>query len=329
MKNNNLSDIPNLPPPSLGKSDWPWLPDQVPFPVYKSRSSLPQISIVTPSFNQGQFIEETIRSVLLQGYPNLEYIIIDGGSTDGSIEIIKKYEPWLAYWESEPDQGQSHALNKGFEHATGELMAWLNTDDIYLPGALFRVADAFQKGNAQWIVGITLITDADLKILDRFMPSLYTASGRDINYESMGWIDFVCTKSSGIALPQPSSFWLRSAVLQAGGIDETLRYAMDHELYGKLAYQGFRPTLLEESLSCFRTHPEQKTAHFPVIFWQEELKIVRYWENRVNGLEKEKLRIYGEWLYKQIKYHPYNSFFQSMKSGLSNILKLFFGSRVS
>ena len=102
----------------------------------------PKISIVTPSYNQGEFIERTIRSVLLQGYPNLEYIIIDGGSTDRSVELIGKYEPFIRYWVSEPDKGQSNAINKGFQHASGGIFAWLNSDDIYLPGALVAVAKA-------------------------------------------------------------------------------------------------------------------------------------------------------------------------------------------
>jgi glycosyltransferase involved in cell wall biosynthesis len=107
------------------------------------KSELPKISIVTPSFNQGRFIEKTILSVIEQDYPNLEYIIIDGGSTDESVEIIKKYEKHLAYWVSEPDRGQSHAINKGFERATGEIFGWLNSDDWYHPGALKALAEAF------------------------------------------------------------------------------------------------------------------------------------------------------------------------------------------
>ncbi|NVO00781.1 MAG: glycosyltransferase, partial [Geobacteraceae bacterium] len=109
----------------------------------KVMTAPPKITIVTPSYNQGRFLEKTILSVLDQGYPNLEYIVIDGGSTDESVEIIKKYADRLTYWVSEPDRGQSHAINKGFERATGEIFGWLNSDDWYHPGALQAVAEAF------------------------------------------------------------------------------------------------------------------------------------------------------------------------------------------
>ena len=145
--------IEALPPIDVTKQGWPWieasdsLPDKMP-----NGSDWPRISIVTPSYNQGKFLEETIRSVFLQGYPNLEYIIIDGGSTDNSIEIIKKYEPWLTYWVSEKDRGQSHAINKGFEHATGEIYGWLNSDDYFLPRALkaFAQASIKDKNSVAW-----------------------------------------------------------------------------------------------------------------------------------------------------------------------------------
>ncbi|MHB9056559.1 MAG: glycosyltransferase family 2 protein [Paludibacteraceae bacterium] len=246
MKYNSLFDALYL-PLSAEKNNWPWSPVYTLYPQPDPTSALPRITIVTPSFNLGQFIEETIRSVLLQGYPNLEYIIIDGGSKDGSVKIIKKYEPWLSYWVSESDRGQSHAINKGLEKATGDWIAWLNADDIYLQHTFFKIAATIAQSvdPLVWIVGTTVFTDPDLHEIGLFEPSHYTAAGRDTNYVPMGWIDFVCTKRLGIALPQPSSFWQRSAVIQAGGIDESLRYAMDHELYGRLAYQGFRPLLLE------------------------------------------------------------------------------------
>src|SRR4030042_6265175 len=121
--------LKELPSPPQGKTGWPWTEESPQLHnTMPDGSPWPKISIVTPSFNQGQFIEETIRSVLLQGYSDLEYIIIDGGSKDDSIELIRKYEKWLTYWVSEPDHGQSHAINKGFRKASGEIVAWLNSD---------------------------------------------------------------------------------------------------------------------------------------------------------------------------------------------------------
>src|SRR5262245_11264512 len=126
--------LSELPPPPANKKGWPWteecaqLPDRMP-----DGSEWPRISIVTPSYNQGAFLEETLRSVLLQGYPNLEYVVIDGGSRDCSVDVIKKYERWIRYWVSEPDRGQSHAINKGFEKTNGDILAYINSDDAYLP----------------------------------------------------------------------------------------------------------------------------------------------------------------------------------------------------
>lgn len=132
------------PPAPSDKVGWPW-DSQLPelSAVMNDGRDWPKISIVTPSYNQGQFIEETIRSVLLQGYPNLEYIVIDGGSTDNSLEIIQKYEPWLRYWISEPDEGQADAIHKGFQRASGDLLAWQNSDDFYQLGAFQRIAEFF------------------------------------------------------------------------------------------------------------------------------------------------------------------------------------------
>jgi len=140
----NMPKLKNLPPSPQGRVGWPWteespeLPDSMP-----NGKPWPKISIVTPSYNQGQFLEETIRSVLLQGYPNLEYIIIDGGSTDNSVKIIKEYEPWLACWVSEPDRGQSQAINKGFKKATGEIITWICSSDSYVPNAFQKISLIF------------------------------------------------------------------------------------------------------------------------------------------------------------------------------------------
>ncbi len=134
--------LQELPAPPVGKTGWPWT-EETPPAHYAQDRDYPKISIVTPSYMQAQFLEETIRSVLLQNYPDLEYIIIDGGSTDGSKEIIKKYAPWISYWVSERDKGQTHAINKGLERVSGEIFNWLNSDDWYTPGSLAEVADCF------------------------------------------------------------------------------------------------------------------------------------------------------------------------------------------
>src|SRR5690349_20315753 len=169
--------------------------------------SLPRISIVTPSYNQGQYLEQTIRSVLEQGYPNLQYIICDGGSTDGSVEIIKKYEKHLAWWCSEKDRGQSHAINKGFQHATGDVYAYLNSDDYYLPGALNRVAEAWQAGG-RFIVGWSQYLEPH----GDFRPYPVQQHG-----EPSDWL----IKNP---IPQQSSFWSAQLFKQLGPFREDLHY---------------------------------------------------------------------------------------------------------
>jgi glycosyltransferase involved in cell wall biosynthesis len=164
----NLQD---LPPPPPDKQGWPWTVATVPLPLQQSNGTdWPRISIVTPSYNQGEFIEETIRSVLLQGYPNLEYIIIDGGSTDTTLAMIKKYQPYIAHWVSEPDRGQSHALNKGFQQATGDFVGWQNSDDFYAIDALATLAHTYQQDpDIDILYGSTKYVDRDSNFLN-FYP---------------------------------------------------------------------------------------------------------------------------------------------------------------
>lgn len=313
----------------IDKTGWPWTDATPPLPpTMPDGSPWPKISIVTPSFNQAQYIEETIRSVLLQGYPNLEYLIIDGGSTDGSVEIIKKYSPWLTYWVSEPDRGQSHAINKGIDKASGDWIAWLNSDDIYLPDTFSKIAATISRSakTTSWIVGTTVITDQYLHKTALFKPNMYTVSKKHKNYISMGWVDFICSGYSRVSIPQPSSFWLRSAVIKAGKIDESLYYIMDYELYIRLAYEGFLPYLINEELAFFRSHQEQKTSNYPLPCWLEQLKVIYSWADRVDGYQKKTLESYGKWLENQIKYYPYQVFYESVKSTIKKPLKFMFGS---
>jgi glycosyltransferase involved in cell wall biosynthesis len=136
-----LRDLPAGPP---GKTGWPWTEETAPLPATApGGKSWPRISIVTPNYNYGAYLEAAIRSVILQGYPNLEYFVIDGGSSDRSVEILRKYEPWLTYWESERDRGQTHAINKGLARCTGEVVNWLCSDDMLMPGALEAIGRCF------------------------------------------------------------------------------------------------------------------------------------------------------------------------------------------
>lgn len=224
-----------------GKKDWPW---NIDFSIVHEKNQWPKISIVTPSYNQGQYLEETIRSVLLQGYPNLEYIIMDGGSTDNSVEIIKKYEPWLTYWVSEKDKGQSDAINKGFRIATGDIMGWINSDDLLKPGALGFVAIQLSNHDKPaWMIGASEIIDADgnkLRVREPGDPTM----GKMI-FWGKNWF------------PQQSTFWNRKMWKAAGSLDINLYYSMDFALWVAM-FEHNTPIIVPEILSAYRHHPEAK-----------------------------------------------------------------------
>lgn len=210
-----------------------------------------RISIVTPSYNQGEYIEKTILSVLEQKYPNLEYIIIDGGSTDKSVEIIKKYERHLKYWVSEPDRGQSDAINKGFKHATGDLLAWLNSDDYYMPGALHRVASmSLESPETDVFVGAGRILDENgIVVYYRDPPSVVTTQSL---YQWTFGGDFM----------QPSCFFRRGAWEACGPLDTGLHLALDLDLWLNMAKTGFQFTRINELLSTATGHRNAKTCVF-------------------------------------------------------------------
>lgn len=205
----------------------------------------PKISIITPSYNQGSFIETTIQSVLSQNYPNLEYIIIDGGSTDNTIEIIKKYQNNLTYWSSEPDRGQSHAINKGFSYATGEIMAWLCADDLYLPNALFIIANHFKSHpKDQLVYGDGWKIDKEGNVILKFTSSSVTTLS-----ELYKWC-YVFT---------PGTFWRRSLWQKVGSsVDETLNYTMDWDLIIRMARE-YMPVKIGGDITAVRVHAQSKT----------------------------------------------------------------------
>ncbi len=186
--------------------------------VRKNLPNCPKISIVTPNLNGGVYLEQTIQSVLSQNYPNLEYIIIDGGSTDDSVSIIKKYERQLAYWVSEPDKGLYDAVQKGFEKATGDIMAWVNSDDLYHPKSFFTVAEIFSLRGVNWLQGI---------------PSFFDEKGRTIGVEPLRrWSKLDYYLGNFEWIQQKSVFWRRSLWEVSGGKMATeMKYAGDLELW--------------------------------------------------------------------------------------------------
>lgn len=231
-----------------------------------SGKSFPKVSIVTPSYNQGRFLEETILSVLDQKYPNLEYIIIDGGSTDNSVEIIKKYEKHLAYWVSEKDSGQTEAINKGFRRCTGDIVAWINSDDIYLPNTFNFIVDYFiDHPEIDFVYGDAKIIDAN---------GSFIMHRKEVPFDrTMGLLI-----GFGFLIPQPSTFWRRKIFESVGLLDEKLQYAMDSDLWAKVS-EKHEIKHIPRYLSEARYHDEAKTVQILKVGislahqeWQKEIK---------------------------------------------------------
>jgi glycosyltransferase involved in cell wall biosynthesis len=226
---------------------------------------LPKITLITPSLNQREFIEQTIESVLSQKYPDLEYIIMDGGSTDGTLEIVKGYEGKLR-WISEPDRGQSHALNKGFRIATGEVTAYLNSDDRYEPGTLFQVGEYFARNpQTAWVTGRCRNIDpkgrvtrqAIARYKDFWLPFRSMAVLSVLNYIS-----------------QPATFWRKRLFEEIGYFDEHLQFAMDYDFWLRIG-KKYPLTYLSKTLACFRIHPASKSGGTDHSQFDEELAIAK------------------------------------------------------
>src|SRR5574337_800152 len=210
-------------------------------------AALPLVSIITPSFNQANYLEETILSVLNQDYPNLEYIIIDGGSTDGSVNIIRKHEQRLAYWVSEPDLGQSHAVNKGFLRAKGEILGWVNSDDLLCPGAV-RLAAEFLASNPEvsLVYGGADFIDADGRLM---LP--------------MRCEDFDvarCLTRLVTPIPNPAAFLRKDTIRRIGLLDQNLRYYMDFEYWIRATLAGLQISRIPDTLAHIRVHHDAKTV---------------------------------------------------------------------
>jgi len=223
-----------------------------------------KVSIVTPSYNQAEFLEQTIRSVLGQGYSDLEYILIDGGSTDGSPAIIQKYADHLAWWVSEPDQGQADAINKGFRRATGEIVAWLNSDDIYAPGAISQAVTVFEEHPNIGLVYGNAVT------FDGAGHPLNDLRGADWGLEGLVAFNMIC---------QPAVFMRRKFLEQAGYLDESYHYLLDHHLWLRMAQcAGIRH--IPQVWAFARHHAGAKNVSQAAGFGEEALRILEWMETQ-------------------------------------------------
>ena len=225
-----------------------------------SDNTKPLVSIVTPSMNQASFLEETISSILDQDYENIEYIIVDGGSTDGSLDIIKKYAERLAYWVSEPDRGQTDAINKGFARSKGDILAWLNSDDTYLPGAVSRAA-AYLEAHPEIgaVYGDANLIDEQSKVIGRF-PARQT--------------DYKRLMRGYVHIPQQATFFRGELWRKVGPLDPSFFFAMDYDLWVRISKQAplkYHPELWAN----FRLHGDAKSIESDDRCWPEMVKVNR------------------------------------------------------
>jgi len=203
---------------------------------------MPLVSIITPSFNQARYLEQTIQSVLGQDHPRIEYIVVDGASTDGSVEIVKKYADKLAWWVSEKDSGQAEAINKGLVRATGEIVAWLNSDDYYLPGTVSAAVKVFDENP-----DVVLVYGNMLAVDERGNPF------NTLTYKQLFLQDLLCFQIIG----QPAVFFRRSVLEKAGMLDPTFHFLLDHHLWIRIAGHG-KILHVDQTWSAARYHAEAK-----------------------------------------------------------------------
>ena len=250
--------LEHLPPPPPGKTGWPWTEESESLaPMQPEGKPWPRISIITPSLNQGEFIEEAIRSVLLQNYPNMEYIIIDGKSSDYTVDIIRKYEPWINFWLSETDKSQSHAINKGFKRCTGVLVNWICSDDMLNKNALNNLISEISGNRNALFIGRGFRIDRRSNIIDEIAPPAIRS-----------FIDLVDIGNfwrNGNSVMQQSCLFPLEEVEFAGYLDEANHYTMDYELWGKFLMNGVKVVDCNTHVGLFRWYGGQKTSENKVV----------------------------------------------------------------
>jgi glycosyltransferase involved in cell wall biosynthesis len=251
--------LTELPPPPPGKIGWPWTIESRRLPERRPDGSpWPRISIVTPSYNQGEFIEETIRSILLQGYPELEYIIIDGASKDDTVAVVEKYAPWLAHWESEKDRGQAHAINKGYARCTGEVIQWINSDDFLAPDVLGIIGGDW--GGASCIAGVVVNFD------DKGAEDVV-----NVNLTARNLI----TGRGGVRFHQPGIWMKRACMAEIGGVHETLSYCFDSLMTIKYLHRFPQVHYVPDRLVHFRIHSGSMTGNFDRLYRDAHVNLLK------------------------------------------------------
>ena len=249
----------------------------------------PKISVVVPSYNQGGYIEETILSIIKQNYPQIELIIIDGGSTDNSVEIIQRYSGYIKYFVSEADNGQAHALNKGFALASGDICSYLNSDDFYLNNIFWKIRDYYLKNNFNWIYSNVLFGDSLKK--SQYFPA------EIISFESF------CAEQT---IGQQGVFWKNNSLAKPW-FDENLKYVLDHKFFISLYKNYGPPNYLNETGSFFRIHKDSKTSKFEEILFKERKVITLEAANLANNKYQRK-NIKSEMKRLELKIKVYKKF---------------------
>ncbi|NNJ09088.1 glycosyltransferase [Chloroflexales bacterium ZM16-3] len=271
-----------IPAPPAGRDGWPWAVETLP-KLKPTDHPWPKITVVTPSYNQASFLEETLRSVLLQGYPNLEYIVMDGGSTDGSVEIIERYRPWLAHVHIGPDGGQAAAIAAGFNQASGDILAWLNSDDRYQPGALLRAGRFMARNSALVFIN----SDVNHILADGALRHRYYVAAPS---------QMVAANLGRHMLVQQGCFWRREAYERVGGVDPSLRFCMDRDLFIRLMGSGSVGRMPGPPTADFREHEAAKSSTILDVAARESgMLIERYGHpllRRAPGLLRRYWRVY-------------------------------------
>ena len=251
---------------------------------------IPCISIVTPSYNQSEYIEKTIRSVRDQDYPRVEHIVIDGGSTDNSVEVLKAYDEDITYWESTPDRGQSHAINKGLKRATGDILAYLNSDDFYLPGTFEAVADLRRQSPKAGLL------HGRCRYVNEQGDKVGSQYGRfDTVAELLDLWDVWWNERQVV---QPEVFWTREVYEAIGGFREDLNYVMDYDYWLRTLLAGFDVTRVDQEFTAFRFQPNQKSEESEAVADELRTLVKPYiWDQEVPVSQEVRERLQDMWLF--------------------------------